>query len=218
MGFGDFSDKGANIKLSLFTPEDSHYRLPGFAIGTEDFMGTKSFHAYYAVLTQVFLKQNFEISIGYGARRMHGWFGGLSWMPFRKSSRHYLKGLSLVMEYDCIPYRDETLEKHPKGRVKNTPWHIGLKYRLWDSVDLSLAYIRGDKFAFTVSTFYNFGTCKGFLPKLNDNLPYKSPVNTEPIGCLRPEDVMMEDFIFAMRSQVLSSQRGGCLMRRGGKY
>ena len=30
-GFGDLSDKGANFKLSLFQPEDSRYRLPGFA-------------------------------------------------------------------------------------------------------------------------------------------------------------------------------------------
>ena len=37
-GFGDYSDKGANVKLSLFSPEDSHYRLPGFAIGLEDFI------------------------------------------------------------------------------------------------------------------------------------------------------------------------------------
>src|SRR5262245_55558308 len=32
-GYGDYSDKGANVKLSLFSPEDSGYRLPGIAIG-----------------------------------------------------------------------------------------------------------------------------------------------------------------------------------------
>lgn len=201
LGFGDFSDKGANIKLSIFSPEDSRYRLPGFAVGMEDFMGTKSFNAYYIVLTQVFLKQNFEVSIGYGTKRIHGWFGGLSWMPFRKSKWDFLRGLSLVMEYDAIPYEDEFWEKHPKGRIKKTPLQLGLKYRLWDSFDFSLAYIRGDKLAFTVSTFYNFGSCKGFLPKIHDSLPYRSPVNNQPIGCLRPEDVMIQEFVYVMREQ-----------------
>ncbi len=58
LGFGDFSDKGANLKFSIFSAEDTHYRLPGLAIGLEDFIGTRAFHAYYIVLTQVFLKQN----------------------------------------------------------------------------------------------------------------------------------------------------------------
>lgn len=201
LGFGDFSDKGANLKLSIFTPEDSRYRLPGLAIGVEDFLGTKSFNAYYVVLTQVFLKQNLELTLGFGTKRIRGFFGGMNWMPFRKSKWDYLSGLSFILEYDAIPYHDETLEKHPKGRVKYTPWQMGIKYRLWDSFDLSFAYIRGHRLAFTASAFYNFGNCKGLLPKINDRLPYKAPLITEPIGYLRPEDAMIQDFIFAMRSQ-----------------
>ena len=200
-GFGDFSDKGANLKLSLFSAEASHYQLPGFAIGLEDFIGTKAFRACYAVLTQVFLKQNLEISLGFGANRIHKWFGGMIWMPFRQTSWDYLKGLSFVLEYDAIPYRDETIEAHPKGRKKYTALQLGLKYRVWDCFDFSLAYIRGDKFAFTVSTFYNFGATKGLLPKIDDVMPYKSPVNFQSIGELRPVDVMMQEFVYAFRCQ-----------------
>src|SRR5436190_10855750 len=115
MGFGDYSDKGANLKISLFSPEATHYRLPGFAIGLEDFIGTRAFRAYYAVLTQVFLDQNLEVSLGFGANRIHRWFGGMNWMPFRRTSWNHLKSLSFVLEYDAIPYHDETIEKHPKG-------------------------------------------------------------------------------------------------------
>jgi Exopolysaccharide biosynthesis protein YbjH len=64
-GFGDFSDKGANLKLSLFSAEESRYQLPGLAIGLEDFIGTKAFRACYVVLTKVFLKQNLEITLGF---------------------------------------------------------------------------------------------------------------------------------------------------------
>lgn len=200
-GFGDFSDKGANLKLSIFSAEDSRYRLPGFAVGLEDFMGTSAFKAYYAVLTQVFLQQNMEISVGYGAERIHGWFGGMTWLPFRKTKWDYLKNLAFVMEYDAIPYHDENLERHPKGRVKKTPWQIGAKYRLWDSIDCSCAYIRGHKWAFTASTYYNFGSCTGFLPKINEVKPYTAPLNLEPIGCLRTEKTLAQDLFFAMNAQ-----------------
>lgn len=201
LGFGDYSDKGANLKVSLFSAEASHYQLPGFAFGLEDFIGTRAFRAYYFVLTQVFLNQNLEISLGYGVNRIHKWFGGLIWMPFRRTSWEYLKGLSFVLEYDAIPYRDETIEKHPKGRKKHTAWQLGVKYRVWDCVDLSLAYIRGNKLAFTVSTFYNFGNTKGLIPKVNDVLPYRAPVNFQPLGELRPPDVMIQEFIYAFRCQ-----------------
>lgn len=82
MGFGDFSDKGANLKLSLFSAEATHYSLPGLAIGLEDFIGTKAFRAYYIVLTKVFLNYNLEISLGYGGNRIDKWFGGMIWIPF----------------------------------------------------------------------------------------------------------------------------------------
>jgi len=35
LGFGDMSDKGANVKLSIFRPEDSNYILPGLAVGMD---------------------------------------------------------------------------------------------------------------------------------------------------------------------------------------
>lgn len=200
-GFGDFSDKGANLKISLLSAEDTHYQLPGLAVGLEDFIGTRAFKAYYIVLTKIFLNQNLEISLGYGTKRIHKWFGGMIWMPFRSTSRDYLKDLSFVLEYDAIPYRDETIEKHPKGRKKYSPLQLGMKYRAWDCVDLSLAYIRGDKWAFTISTFYNFGTTKGLVPKIDESLPYKAPVNYQPISELRPLDLMIQEFIYAFRCQ-----------------
>lgn len=206
MGFGDFSDKGANIKLSLFSPEDSQYRVPGVAIGMEDFIGTSAFKAYYVVMTQVILDYNMEISLGYGFHRIHKFFGGFSWMPFRKSCWTLLKGLSLSFEYDAIPYKDECIERHPKGRVKNTPWNIGLKYRLWD-IDLSLAYIRGDAVAFSASTYFNFGHTKGVLPKIDASLLYKAPVNKEAIGFFRPEDVMIQEINYALCDQGFDLQK-----------
>lgn len=199
-GYGDFSDKGANIKFALFSPEDSQYRLPGIAFGLEDFMGTKAFNAQYVVLTQVFLKYHLEVSLGYGGHRIKGLFGGLNWMPFRKASNFYIRNLSFTLEYDATNYKDPKHEPHPKGRKQKTPWNVGLKYRLWD-IDFSVAYIKGNTFAFSASAFYNFGNTKGLLPKLKDCLPYRSPVVIEELGCLRTEEALVQDFLYALFEQ-----------------
>ncbi len=202
LGFGDFSDKGANIKISLFRPEDSQYELPGLAIGFDDIIGTRNFMARYIVATKVFLKQNMELSIGYGEQRIHGFFGGFSWMPWRKYKKiPWLQGVTLAVEFDATPYKSEKIEKHPAGRVKKSPFNLGLKYRLWNHIDLSVSYIRGNAVAYSASGFYNFGQTKGILPKIEDPLPYSSPVNLQPLSPLRSENVLVQDLLYAFRDQ-----------------
>jgi len=200
-GFGDLSDKGANVKYAILHPEDTDYKLPGIAVGFEDFLGTKAFESRYLVFTQVFLKKNLELSVGIGAKRIRRWFGGLLWMPFRRCDCSYIKDLAFVAEYDATPYKSKKFEPHPDGRMKKSPINYGIKYRLWDHIDLSASYIRGVSFAYSASVFYDFGSAKGFIPKINDPLPYRAPVITEPINHRRPEDVMAHDLIYAFRKQ-----------------
>lgn len=200
-GFGDLSDKGANVKFALWRPEDSNYKIPGIAIGFEDFLGTRSFVTQYIVLTHVFKELNLEVTLGYGHKRIRRFFGGFHWMPFRNSPYCYLRSLSFAAEYDATPYEDPDIEKHPKGRVKKSPINFGLKYRLWDHFDFSLSYIRGHELACSVSSSYNFGFTKGFITKCNDPLPYSAPVNNQVIGYLRPEDVFMQELYFAFQEQ-----------------
>lgn len=61
--------------------------------------------------------------------------------------------------------------------------------------------MRGRHWAFSASTFYNFGCTEGFVPKIEDPLPYQAPVNTEPIGWRRPEEVLAQDLIYAFKDQ-----------------
>ena len=201
LGFGDLSDKGANLKIALLRPEDSHYTLPGVAFGIEDFIGTKGFYARYVVLTQVLLKQNLELTLGYGQKRIRRFFGGVAWIPFRKCTAPFFKNLSFVAEYDAIPYEDEEVEKHPRARRKKSPINFGVKTRLFDHIDLSLSYIRGHRLACSVSAFYNFGNCQGFLPKIDDPLPYKAPINWEPLGEKRPQDLLAQELVFPFLTQ-----------------
>lgn len=201
LGFGDMSDKGANVKLSIFHPEDSDYMLPGLAVGLEDFLGTRNFKARYIVATKVFLKENLEISVGLGAQRIRRWFGGVLWMPFRKSCYEFLSPLTFAAEYDATPYHSEKIEKHPKGRTQKCKINGGIKYRLFDNIDFSVSYIRGEKVAASFATFYDFGHTKGFVPKIDDSLPYKAPVVREPIGVNRSEAMFITDLAFAFKEQ-----------------
>lgn len=213
--YDEDSDKGVNVKLSLFKPEDSHYRLPGIAIGLEDFLGASNFMAYYVVLTKVWLDYNFELSIGYGVNRIHKWFGGINWMPFLQSNHDYLKSLALTLEYDAIPYKHKKVGLDHKGRIKKSSINFGLKYKLWNLFDLSASYIRGNAYAFSLSYTYDFGNTKGLLPKMSNSLPYTNPINHEPLGYLRTEDVMMNDYIFAMQDQGLTVTEAWLCQEKG---
>ena len=201
MGFGDFSDKGINVKLSLVKPEDSGYEMPGFAVGMEDFHGTKGFYSRYLVMTQVLLDWDMELSLGYGSERLSGFFGGVHWQPFRKAESEWVKGLSFTVEYDATDYKDPTKEKHPNGRNQDSAINYGVKYRLWDAFDFSLGYVRGNEVAASGSAFYNFGKTEGFVPKLFDSQPYSFPVNYEKVGIVRPEDLFVLELTYPFSAQ-----------------
>jgi hypothetical protein len=200
-GFGDLSDKGANVKFAIIRPEDSAYRLPGIALGFEDFLGTRNFKARYAVLTQVIDAYNLELSIGYGSQRIRHWFGGITWLPFYNNSNPYLQNIAFVAEYDATPYDDPAVELHPKGREQRSPINFGLKYRLWNTLDCSVACIRGRALAATLSAYYNFGESDGFLTKIDTPLFYRAPINREPIGGRRSVSLMTAELLFALRDQ-----------------
>lgn len=189
-GFGDLSDKGANVKFAILRPEDSGYELPGVAIGFQDFLGTRAFKSRYFVLTKVFMDEAMEISLGIGEWRIRGLFGGISWMPFRSCLLPcQLNNMTFSAEWDATPYESKKIEPHPDGRVKNNPVNFGVKWRLYDMIDLSASYIRGDAFAFQASLFYNLGCTKGFVPKIEDPIPYQAPAIREPLGPLRPRGI-----------------------------
>lgn len=198
-GFGDLSDKGANFKLVLFHPEDSDYTLPGIAFGYEDFIGTRAFKGRYLVFTQVLPQWNLEATLGFGEKRIRGLFGGVSWMPFRHHCNQYLRGLAFVAEHDAIPYQSKTSEPHPAGRNQKYKINYGLKYRLWEMIDASVAYIRGEEVATSISAQYNFNKNCGFITKIDDPLPYRSPVVVEPIGPLRTEEAFVYDLYYPFR-------------------
>jgi len=203
LGFGEFSDKGANLKIAVILPKDSDYLLPGLAWGWDDFLGSKGFESQYLVATKVWHQYNLEASIGYGWYRINGVFGGLMWMPWRKCENLLFSDLSFNLEYDAVKY---SRDPHPDGKRQDSDWNFGIKHRFYDLVDLSVSYVRGVKFAYSASVSYNLGETDGFVPKIHDPLPYMAPRNREPIGCFRSENVLVQDLIHPFQCQ------GFCLL------
>lgn len=205
-GFGDFAERGANFKWALVTPEDSDNTFPGIAVGIEDFMGTRAFTNYFVVGTQVWPEFGLETSLGWGEGRYsngpsHGFFGSIVWFPWWKCDSKWIKGFSLSAEYDPIDYKNPSREPHPDGRVSHLPINYGAKYKFGNILDLSASRIRGDAFAYAGALSFNWGETKGFLPKIKDPSPYKSPICQEPLGCSRSERELVRQLHEAFKDQ-----------------
>lgn len=197
-GFGDYADRGANVKVALLTPEQSFYRLPGVAFGIDDFMGSKKFTTYYIVGTQVWPELGIEWSFGWGADRYNGLFGGVNFFPFYRWGNKWTEGIGFTAEYDPTDYDNDP---HPDGRTARTPINVGGKYVFGDLLELSASYIRGEEVAAAGSIHYNWGACTGFLPKVDDPRPYSAPVDREPLGCTRPVCEMIHEMGYALQEQ-----------------
>lgn len=203
-GFGDFSDKGVNFKLGLVLPEDFDYLLPGLSVGWIDFLGSSRFDAIYAVLTQVIPKYGLEVSLGYGWRCYKGFFGGISWMPWWKSCDIVLKNFCFAAEYDAHDYKHDA---HPFSRDQKCAINVGMKYLLGKYGNLFISTTRGKKVAMGFALNFDLGTNCGLLPKIDDPLPYQSPMNWQEICVIRTKENVASDFGYALEEQ------GFCLMQ-----
>lgn len=201
-GFGNVAERIGNIKVGLLIPGDTYGNLPSFAVGAEDFFGTKGFNAQYAVLTQQWVPYNFEITLGWGHGRIKGLFGGAAWTPFRQTALPILNGISLIAEYDANDYKKSPKE-HPKGREVRSRINGGISFVGWDVFQISVFSVRGEKVGGSASIRYPLGTSKGFLPKVKDPIPYIAPIDTEPLGMIRPEKDFSQEFTYAFSDQGL---------------
>ncbi|MCH9625392.1 MAG: hypothetical protein S4CHLAM123_05660 [Chlamydiales bacterium] len=202
-GFGDYADRGANLKYAFFTPEDTLYAFPGLAIGVDDFMGSKKFTTYYIVGTQIWLDWGLECSFGWGAGTYtkgpsRGFFGGVNWLPLWECSNAWVRGICISAEYDPTNYKNDP---HPGARNPKTPINVGAKYIYKEFAHLSASYVRGEELAVAGSFHCNWGALDGFIPKVRDSALYTAPIDREPLGCVRPQNVMIQNMNYALESQ-----------------
>lgn len=200
-GFGDYMDRGINIKFSFLLPEDTDCLLPGLAYGMEDVWGTHWFHAQYIVGTQVIKPLNVELTLGWGRGRIQGFFGGGIWTPFRKSGLWFLKDIALCGEIDATNYHDSETEPHPDGREQKSNLNYGVKYKLFNFLDAQVSSLRGTEVAWSVALNYNFGEETGLLPKIKDPSSLKIPKNYEPLGLIRTDTRFAHELAYTLKKQ-----------------
>lgn len=201
-GFGDDAERIGNVKLGILMPQDGYDRMPMIAIGLEDFLGTKRFNSQYVVVTKQFLNWNLECTLGWGRKRINGFFGGAAWTPLRKSGIPFLKDISFLAEYDANDYKKHAHE-HPKGRKVKSRINAGISFVGWDALQLSVSSIRGTDVAAMASLRFPLGSTEGIFPKIADPPTYKSPIDVEPIGLLRSEQDLAQEIAFAFSDQGL---------------
>lgn len=199
LGFGDKTDRAANIKVNLLKRSDCFNYLPEIAFGLNDFMGSKFFRSWFIAATQSFLKYNLELTGGWATGRMQGFYGALGWTPFRQKYS-CLKNLSLLVEYDCNDYKNCPCE-HPLGRKVKHRINYGAYYTLFDLFHFSVSSLRGSHFAFSAGLNYNIGQTKGVFAKVDDPKYYTFPIDNEPIGLTREEKEFSCQLALALQDQ-----------------
>ncbi len=201
-GFGDDAERIGNIKIGILTPQDGFPMLPSIAVGADDFIGTKRFNSQYVVATKQFLSWNLECTLGWGKKRIKGFFGGVAWSPFRNLNIPILKGFSFLGEYDATDYKKHPHE-HPSGRKVKSRINGGLSFVGWDTLQMSVSSVRGTEVAASASFRYPIGSSEGFLPKVDDPSSYQSPLDTEPLGSHRIEEEFVQQLTYTLSDQGL---------------
>ncbi|PWU16519.1 MAG: hypothetical protein C5B45_00325 [Chlamydiae bacterium] len=186
------TDRIANIKLGLITEKDGFTYLPSLAVGIDDFIGIGGVNSPYIVMSKQFLLLNVECSLGWGRKRLQGIFAGVSWSPFRKSEKGFLKNLSFIAEYD--------FSRKEKGKI-----NTGLVFSAGDYFQFSIASLRGKEVAISGCLQFPLGLNQKTKPQ--DPCLYASPINTEPLGCIRNEQDFSQEIAYALKQQGLDLYR-----------
>ncbi|RJG23688.1 phosphatase PAP2 family protein [Massilia cavernae] len=153
--YGRYKDKVIDGKLQLLSEGTWG---PAIAVGATDILGTKLFKGQYLVATKTFgAAKNIEASIGYGASRPDGVFGGVRWTPAAAPR------WSVVAEYDANDYPTDFRAAETKAGERRKGPSVGLEYR-WGWLGAQVARHR-DHFSANAYVSIPFGE-REFLPKL----------------------------------------------------
>lgn len=126
--YGAYKDKAFDLKALLW---DERAYLPAAAVGAQDFTGTRLFRARYVSLSKRL--GDVDVSLGYGAQRIDGIFGGLRYTP----SWH--RRLGLLWEYDANRYDTDYQAARSGAQMRDGGATYGIEYRFgWVTTQLSL--------------------------------------------------------------------------------
>ena len=156
--YGDFKDKAFDVKF-LLLEEDRFW--PAIALGVQDIIGTGVFHATYAAVGKKM--GDFDFTLGYGAQRIDGPFGGVRYRP------QWLKGWSLVAEYDANDYASDIGSSITGVDQRKHEVVAGVEYRYgWLGLQASYGH---DEAGVNASISIPLQQ-REFVPRINEPAPY----------------------------------------------
>ncbi len=213
-GFGNEAERAGNLKFALLKKTDGLPFLPEIAVGINDVIGTRRFHSFYIVGTESYLPWNLELTLGWGAGRIQGFFAGAAWSPFRN---YKPAQLTFILEYDANNYKKH-LHEHSKGREVKTPFNAGINVTLFKYFHFNVSQIRGEEIAASGAFTWNIGETTGIFPKIHDPAPYTAPLDTEAIGERRSSEEFAQELAYAFRAQGLDLYSVRLIPACDGKY
>ena len=163
---GDYRDKAFDAKLILLTEGQF---LPAFAVGAQDYLGTRLFEAKYAALSKRI--GAVDLTLGYGDGRIDGLFGGLRYAPAALPEWHF------VLEYDANDYPHDFRADLSGVAQRRGGMTYGIGYRSgwWGA---QLAYQRGEASA---NVYVAIPLMEAeFVPKVHEPAPYSAVTPRAP--------------------------------------
>ena len=157
--FGDYKDKAFDAKLRLL--KESKY-FPQLTIGAQDFLGTQVFEAQFVTLSKKI--GEFDLTLGYGDKRIDGAFGGIRYTP------KALKGWSFVAEYDAFDYESEFRADQSGALNRQGGFTVGANYR-WGWLGTQFSYQEGDDWGILGYVAIPLQQSE-FVPKVDEPNPY----------------------------------------------
>jgi len=159
--YGKYKDKVVDGKLQLVRESAS---VPSIAFGATDLLGTELFKGQYVVASKTFgTMRNVEVSLGYGHKRVDGFFAGARWAP------QSMAGWAFVAEYDASDYKkDYRASETTAGQREKGP-AIGIEYR-WGWLGAQVARHR-DHYSANAFISIPFSE-REFVPKIFEPAPF----------------------------------------------
>ena len=163
--YGDFKDKEFDLKLRVL-PERGWW--PQVAVGIQDFEGTGVFSASYAAASKRL--GEFDVTVGYGGKRIDGAFGGVRWSPAS------LPRWSLVAEVDAYDYKQDHGSQLSGAASYRKSAAAGVEYRAdWWGAKAFAAHGEAGLNAWVSVPLQ----AKEFIPKVDEPPPY-TKINPRP--------------------------------------
>ncbi|MBF0612541.1 MAG: YjbH domain-containing protein [Magnetococcales bacterium] len=241
--------RALDFKLRLF--KETEY-FPQVSLGLQDFLGTSQFSSEYLVFGKRWYDLDFSLGLAWGRMGNRGdlpnplrllsghfdnrvtnggkggkpsvgqWFAGNDIGLF--GGVRYdtpVNGLSLMLELEGNDYQNEPFQNNQNVKF---PVNVGMRYRLWEGLDLGVNFERGNRATMSLALRTNLNQNKG-IPKFFDPPPEPVKPRSDAIKAMSHDqaqtlfqELKQKENITGHRLFVDPQKYRARLEKSGGKY